>query len=55
VHDAFYGRILHFRRLAESAVTVPLRPRQRLVPARAGWKRAAGADAPGTVTASARR
>jgi vitamin B12/bleomycin/antimicrobial peptide transport system ATP-binding/permease protein len=55
VHDGFYGRILHFRRLAESAVTVPLRPRQRLAPARAGWKRAAGADAPGSVMASARR
>jgi putative ATP-binding cassette transporter len=27
VHDGFYSRILHFRRLSEGAVTVPLRPR----------------------------
>jgi vitamin B12/bleomycin/antimicrobial peptide transport system ATP-binding/permease protein len=29
VHDRFYSRILHFRRLSEGAVTVPLRPRLR--------------------------
>jgi putative ATP-binding cassette transporter len=32
VHDGFYTRILHFRRLSEGAVTVPLRPRQRAAP-----------------------
>ena len=28
-NDGFYSRILHFRRLSEGAVTVPLRPRSR--------------------------
>jgi putative ATP-binding cassette transporter len=32
VHDGFYGRVLHFRRLSEGAVPVPLRPRPRLAP-----------------------
>jgi len=31
-NDGFYSRILHFRRLSEGAVTVPLRPRLRPAP-----------------------
>jgi putative ATP-binding cassette transporter len=49
VHDGFYSRILHFRRLAESAVTVPLRPRLRPAAAVAAFAPAEGFRAHGTV------
>jgi vitamin B12/bleomycin/antimicrobial peptide transport system ATP-binding/permease protein len=49
VHDGFYSRILHFRRLAESAVTVPLRPRLRPATAVAAFAPAEGFRAHGTV------
>jgi vitamin B12/bleomycin/antimicrobial peptide transport system ATP-binding/permease protein len=49
IHDGFYSRILHFRRLAESAVTVPLRPRLRPAAAVAAFAPADGFRARGTV------
>ena len=36
-NDGFYARVLHFHRLSEGAVTVPLRPRPRLAPAAAAF------------------
>jgi vitamin B12/bleomycin/antimicrobial peptide transport system ATP-binding/permease protein len=54
VHDGFYARILHFRRLSEGAVTVPLRPRHRPAPTAAAFAAAERFRTRGTV-ASARR
>jgi putative ATP-binding cassette transporter len=53
-HAGFYARTLHFRRLAQSAVTVPLRPRRRPAPAVAAFASAEPFPARG-IAASGRR
>jgi vitamin B12/bleomycin/antimicrobial peptide transport system ATP-binding/permease protein len=54
VHNGFYSRILHFRRVSEGAVTVPLRPRPRLAPAAAAFASAERLRAPGKVASGSR-
>ena len=53
-NDGFYSRILHFRRLSEGAVTVPLRPRLRPAPRVAAFAAAEQLQAR-EVVASGRR
>ena len=53
-NDGFYARVLHFRRLSEKAVTVPLRPRVRPAPRVAAFAAAERLRAPGKVASGSR-